>query len=126
MRLGPRGAAVEDGEGLVVLDARNLALLLRQEGRGRVFFAGHPVPQSGAAGSAGRGAERIDFSHGGQFNGTDTDAERHTDKPTDPAPGSSLCGGDYARRTSWRSEKAEAEILPPYPVGLDEVGEPKR
>lgn len=57
--LGSRGAAVKDGEGLVVLDARNLALLLRQEGRGRVFFAGHPVPQSGAAGSAGRGAERI-------------------------------------------------------------------
>jgi hypothetical protein len=43
--LRPGGAAVQDGEGLIVLDARNLTLLLRQEGRGRVFFAGarHPV-----------------------------------------------------------------------------------
>lgn len=56
VRLGSGGAAVQDGEGLVVLDARNLALLLRQEGRGRVLFAGHSVPQGGTASGD---AERI-------------------------------------------------------------------
>ena len=56
MSLGSGGAAVQDGEGLVVLYARNLALLLRQEGRGRILFAGHSVPQGGTASGD---AERI-------------------------------------------------------------------
>lgn len=128
MRLGPGGAAVQDGEGLVVLDARNFALLLRQEGRGRVFFAGagHSVPQRGTARGANRGAEWIQLSHGGQFNGTDTNGERKTNRPTDTTPGSHRCGADWERRTSGRREKREAEALPVYPVGLGGVGEPKK
>lgn len=126
VRLGPGGTAVQDGEGLVVLDARNLALLLRQEGRGRVFFAGtgHPVPQRGAAGSAGRSAERIELSHGGQFNGTDTDVERQANRPTNTAPRSGSSGDDHEPTTSGK-EKAEAETLPLYPGGVGGVGEPK-
>lgn len=66
------------------------------------------------------------LSHGGQFNGTDTNVKRQANRHTETAPGSGRCGGDCDTKASGRREKVEAEALPLYPAGPGRVREPER